>query len=211
MKSKRNLLRESRFYIIIDKKVCGRRSVLAAAGIIKDSGVDIIQFRDKDSPKKYILENTYALRKLLSGTKTIFIVNDYLDIAKIADSDGVHLGASDTSIEIARKILGKDKIIGVSCHNLSQAITAQKKGADYISIGPIFPTATKPEYGPIGLDLIEEVNKKIKVPFFVIGGINQNNIKQVLSCGATRVAVCRAICQAKNISFTTRHFSCILH
>lgn len=211
MKSKKKSLRESRFYIIVDKKICCGRSILDIAGIVKNRGCDIIQFRDKESVKESILKNASSLRKLLLNTKTIFIINDYLDIAKIIDSDGVHLGQDDLSIETARIILGKDKIIGVSCHNLRQALDAQDRGADYISIGPIFNTSTKPEYKAIGLDLIKECNKKIKIPFFVIGGINLNNINQLLSKGAKRVAVCSVISHAKNISSVTREFHRILH
>lgn len=211
MKSKKRLLKESHLYVIIDRETLKNRPVFNTVRKIKGLGIDIIQFRDKTSNKETILKSARALRKLLINTKTIFIINDYLDIAKMLDCDGVHLGKSDLPIKIARKILGKDKIIGISCHNLKQAITAQNRGADYISIGPIFKTFTKPEYKPVGLNLIKKVSKKIKIPFFAIGGINENNISKVLSFGAERVAVCRAICKAGNISFVTKKLSTILH
>lgn len=210
-KSRKTLLKESRLYAIIDKKVSAQHSIFNIVGKIKGSGVDIIQFRDKESKKEDILRDAFLIHKLLLNTKKLFIINDYLDVAKIVDSDGLHLGQADTPIEIARRILGKDKIIGISCHNLKQALQAQSKGADYIGIGPIFSTATKPEYEPTGLNLIKALKDKIKIPFFVIGDINLNNINRILSAGAERIAVCRAILKAKDISLAIKDFSRILH
>jgi thiamine-phosphate pyrophosphorylase len=204
MKSKKKLLKKSRLYVIIDKETLGRRSIFDTVKKISNKGVDIIQFRDNASDKDDILKNARVLNKLLRNTKTVFIINDYIDIAKIVDSDGVHLGQDDLSVGITRRLLGKDKIIGISCHNLRQAQRAKAQGADYISIGPLFQTPTKPEYQPIDLNLIKAVKKKIKMPFFVIGGINENNINKVLSYGAKRIVVCRAVCQAKNTSFVIK-------
>lgn len=207
MKLKKRLLRKSHLYLIADKKAAGARPVVEIVKKIKNSGIDIIQLRDKESPKESVLKDAYAVRKLLSGSQTLFIINDYLDIAKIADADGVHLGQEDTPVEIARKLLGIDKVIGVSCHNLAQALNAQKKGADYISIGPFFPTPTKPEYKAIGPDLIRRAKKMVRIPFFAIGGIDETNVSKVFSSGAKRVAFCRAICRAKNISLAAKKIS----
>lgn len=210
MNSKKRLLEESRFYAIIDREVAGRRPLLDIAAQIKKCSPCLIQLRDKVSKKENILKTAYALRKLLLKTKTIFIINDYIDIAKIADADGVHLGQYDSSLQIARKILGKDKIIGVSAHNLKQAEAGQKQGADYISIGPIFSTPTKPQYKSTGLNIIKEAKKKIKIPFFAIGGINENNAGKIKSYGSQRLCVCRAICRAKDIRKTAENFQKIL-
>ena len=207
MKLKKELLRKSRLYLIADKRVAGNRPWFNIVKKTKGLGVNIIQLRDKESPKWSILKDAYILRKLLAHSQTLFIINDYLDIAKLVDSDGVHLGQCDTPVEIARKLLGKDKIIGVSCHNLSQALKAQNIGADYISIGPIFPTQTKPEYKACGLDLIRKAGKMIRIPFFAIGGINESNLNKVLYSGAKRVAICSAICKAKNIPLSTKTLS----
>lgn len=200
MKLKKGLLKESRLYVIVDKKISEHKSIFNIVNQIKYLGVDIIQLRDKESEKEDILREALGLHKLLFNTKTLFIINDYLDIAKIVDCDGIHIGQDDTSVEIARRALGRDKIIGVSCHSLKLAKKAQDCQADYISIGPIFSTLTKPEYKAVGLDLIKEVKDKIKIPFFVIGDINENNINEVLATGAKRIAVCRAILKAKDIS-----------
>lgn len=211
MNLKKRLLRESRLYVIVDKKVSGVRPIFDIVSKIKDSGADIIQLRDKESKKESILKEAYKLRKLLTNSQALFIINDYIDVAKLVDSDGIHLGQNDLPLDIARQLLGKDKIIGVSCHNLNQAIEAQKNRADYISIGPIFSTPTKPEYKAVSLDLIRKVKKAIHIPFFVIGGINENNVNDILSLGVKRVAICRAICRAKNIRSAIKKFSRILN
>jgi len=113
MSWKKKLLKESRLYAIADERVCGQRPMSDIISKIKDSA-GIIQLRDKESKKESILKEAYKLRQLLTGTKTIFIINDYIDIAKIADSDGIHLGQNDLPVQTARSLLGKDKIIGVT-------------------------------------------------------------------------------------------------
>lgn len=208
MKSKKKLLQKFHLYVIIDKKTSGKRSLSNIADQIKNKGCDIVvQLRDKISRRGIILEDAIKIRRILSNSRTLFIINDYLDIAKITDSDGIHLGQKDTSIETARKILGKDKIIGISCHNLEQALLAERKGADYIGIGPIFPSSTKPEYSAKGLNLIKRIKEKVKIPFFAIGGINRNNLSEIHSYGAQRVAVCSDICKAKNILSSLKVFT----
>lgn len=206
MNLKKRFLRDLLLYIIIDKKTLNAGPLRDIVSELKKCANCVIQFRDKDSGKESILRDSYTFYTLLSKTNIPFIVNDYIDIAKIVNSDGVHLGQDDLSIEIARKILGKDKIIGKSCHNLTQAKEAQERGADYIGIGPIFSTPTKPDYTPVGLGIIKEVRKYIKIPFFAIGGINENNLSCVLDSGAQRVSVCRAVCQAKSIRKTVGKF-----
>ena len=130
-----------------------------------------------------------------------------MDIAKIVNSDGLHLGQDDLSVGIARRILGKDKIIGLSCHSLKQAQKAVSLGIDYISIGPVFATTTKPEYKPVGLILIKKAKDKIRIPFFAIGSINESNIEKSRASGAKRFAVCRAVCKAKDPALVTQRLS----
>lgn len=204
MKSKKKLLKESRLYIILDRKVCGNSLIRIAGGLIKNNFPKIVQLRDKYPKKKELLSSAFALKRLCAGQKTILIINDYLDVARIADSDGIHLGQTDIPIESARRILGSDKIIGISCHSLKEAIAAQKRGADYIGWGPVFPTPTKPAARAIGLDLIARLKHKIRIPFFVIGGIDLSNTGQIISAGARRIAVCRAICKAKDTELASR-------
>ena len=199
MTLKRKLLRKSRLYIILDKETSGRKSLLKIAkeaALQKDC---IIQLRDKRSKPREILQDALALSNALSKTKSLFIINDHLEIAALVNCDGVHLGQQDIPIELARRILGNKKIIGISCHNLAQAMEAQKKGADYIGIGPIFSTPTKPEYKAIGSDILKDIKKHITIPFFPIGGIDETTIQKVVSAGARRVSVCRAVCKKRSV------------
>lgn len=193
MRLKKKPLEESYLYVIVDKKIGRNQPLSSIVKRIKYCGADIVQYRDKESKKEDILKNAFLLQKSLLNTECTFIINDYLDVAKIVNSDGIHLGQDDTPIEIARKVLGRNKIIGISCHNLKQALAAQKRGADYIAVGPVFATSTKPEYKPIGLSLIKELRTKINIPFFAVGGIELSNINKVIFSGAERVAICRAI------------------
>jgi thiamine-phosphate pyrophosphorylase len=205
------LLRKSRLYVILDKKTCGRKSLLDTARKIKSAGAHIIQLRDKLSDRKTILKEALLLQGLLRNSRTLFIVNDYPDLAKIVDADGVHLGQGDISIKNARLILGNNKIIGISCHNLKQAQKAREEGADYIGVGPVFPTPTKPEGRALGLGVLEEINKKIKIPLFAIGDINKSNITGVLAYADKRIAVCRAVLKARDIAKNINEFLRLLN
>lgn len=197
MKSKKRLLRESRLYLILDKKALGRRPLPAVLNNLKNSGIDVIQLRDKASRKIEVLKAAFSLKGLLARSKTLFIINDHPDIAAISGADGVHLGQCDIPIRTARRMLGKNKIIGISCHSLKQALAAQRSGADYIGIGPVFSTPTKPEYKPIGLKELAKLRGRIRIPYFAIGDINRSNLESLRLAGAKRAAFCRAILKAK--------------
>lgn len=202
-------MQDFKLYLILDLDSCGKNIISIARQAVK-AGVDIIQLRAKRSSIKYILKVLDKLKPLLFKYNIPLIINDRADLTKLVDADGVHLGQDDLPIKLARKLLGPHKTIGVSCHNIQQIKLAQNQGADYISLGPIFATPTKPESKPIGTKLIRKVLDKIKIPFVVIGGINQKTIQEVIDAGATRVALCRAICQAKEIRKTTQKLKSIL-
>jgi len=145
------------------------------------------------------------LHSIVNQRKVVFILNDRPDIAVACNADGVHLGQNDIPPKLARRLLGKNKIIGLSCHSLEQARRAQKDhDVDYISIGPAFPTVLKPKYKPLGLKTISKIRRQITKPFFIIGGIDLANMKSVLHTGATRVVLCRAICNSSSISKKTK-------
>jgi len=223
MKSKKNLLKRSRLYLILDRTTLGGCSLENIYSAVAGGKISLIQLRDKKSAKADILNFAIKLSKRLrskpegSGLASdsqshgsIFIVNDYVDLAVASGADGVHLGQEDLPLKQARKILGRDRIIGISCHNLGQALSAQNEGADYIAIGPIYATATKPEYKPIGLEVLGELKDKIKIPYFAIGDIHAGNIKEITAAGARRVAVCRAILKADNPKAAARQLYKIL-
>jgi len=170
-------------------------------------GVKVIQLRDKTASQKRLLKWAKKIRKLTQKAGVTFIVNDYPEIAREAKADGLHLGQDDLekiSIRQTRKRLGEDRIIGVSTHSLGQALSAVKKGVDYISVGPIFSTPLKIGTKAVGLKLLRQVMKRVKIPVVAIGGINESNIYNVRKTGCQRVAMIRAILEKKNISQTVR-------
>lgn len=196
------ILRDFRLYVIIDKKACLRLKGRDLAYIAEEAvagGADVIQLRDKESEARELVEAGRAIRKAVGKDKAVFIVNDRPDIALAVGADGVHLGQDDLPVAYARSILGKDKIIGLSTHSLEQASGAQNSGADYIGVGPVFSTPTKPGYKAVGLGLIEKVKEMNGIPFVAIGGIDESNIDDVIAAGGLRVAVVRAVCGAEDV------------
>lgn len=209
MNWKKRLLKKCGACIILDKDVC--KDIFGTALKIRNPGFNVVQLRAKNAAEKTLLGDASRLKSLFGRSRNIFIVNDHVDIAHLVDADGVHLGQEDLPIEAARKILGRDKIIGVSCHSLQEALKAQKNGADYIGIGPVFKTPVKPKDKPVGLGLLKSVKQKIKIPVFAIGGINRGNLNKILSAGVSRVAICRDVCLAKNAVFSIKGIKKILN
>ena len=156
-----------------------------------------VQLREKDSDQPGSLRTAYELRKLTARYGARLFINDRIDIALAVDADGVHLGASSIPVHRARKILGDKRLIGVSCHNRISAITAQEKGADFITFGPVFYTPSKAAYGdPVGVDKLAEIVELLRIPVFALGGINRKNVSQVIAAGAHGIALISAILAA---------------
>ena len=196
---------EVRLYVIISTGLA-KKPVLETLQEVIQGGADAVQLREKTMPDSKFLALAKEFRRITSQSKTLFIVNDRAEIAKKADADGLHIGQSDLNIHSGRKIIGYDRILGVSTHNIVQARKAQQEGADYISVGPIFPTPTKDYEPPVGLDYLKEVKREITLPFVAIGAINFKNLSEVLQSGGTRVAICSAIICSDNILQTTLSF-----
>ena len=156
------------------------------------AGCKVMQYRDKDASTAKMVAVAAWIKKLL-GKKALLLINDRVDVALAAKADGVHLGQDDMPIAVARKLLGKKKIIGVTVHSLGEAIAAQRAKVDYISVSPIFETKTKSDAGPAcGPELISAIKLKVKLPVVAIGGINEANLKFVLDAGADSVAMISA-------------------
>ncbi len=173
---------------------------------VLDAGIKWIQYREKDLTRKEIYYTAERLRRITEDYEAVFIVNDHADIACAVDADGVHIGQDDLPIKEARRIM-KDKIIGVSTHDLQQAIEAEVEGADYIGFGPIFATSTKENAdSPRGLELLRMVSSQVKIPVVAIGGINIENIEDVLKHGASAVAVVSGILKSEDIYRTAGEF-----
>ena len=144
------------------------------------------------------LEVARRLREITRRLQTIFVVNDRVAAALLSKADGVHLGQEDLPVKEVRSLVGRQMLIGRSTHSLTQAQAAEREGADYIGVGPIFSTPTKPETPAVGVELIRQVRQAIRIPWVAIGGIDLQTMPLVLSAGATRVAVVRAVAAASD-------------
>ena len=153
------------------------------------AGADVIQLRDKRLADRPLLARARQLRELTQASSTMFIMNDRADLALLADADGVHVGQDELTVDDARRIVGPERLIGVSTHSLVQAQHAVQDGADYLGVGPTFPSTTKQFDAFVGLGLLSQVCKEIELPAFAIGGINLDNLGSVLAAGCRRVVL----------------------
>ena len=167
-------------------------------------GADAVQLRDKTASDEELIRQAKELLLLTRSAGIPLIVNDRIRVAKKAGADGVHLGQDDASIKEARTVLGKKAIIGRSTHTPEQALRAQREGFDYIGVGPVFATPTKPSYEPVGLEFVRFAAKNIRIPFVAIGGIDEKNVFQVKSAGAKVVAVVRAVMASEDPQKSTK-------
>lgn len=159
-------------------------------------GARILQYRDKSIDARSLLRTAREIRKITRDHGTLLIVNDRIDIALMAEADGIHLGQTDMPQAEVRKIVPPHLIVGVSTHSLEQALKAQGEGADYIGIGPVFATPTKADYPPIGIETLRRVARAVTVPFVAIGGITLTNMDQIKATGARNVAMVREFQQS---------------
>ncbi|MCD6459586.1 thiamine phosphate synthase [bacterium] len=197
----KNYLSNNNLYLILDTSYIRCENLAIVADECCGAGVDIVQFRNKKLSDKTALKKCKEILKITQSYGIPFIINDRFDLALAVGADGVHIGQDDLPVEFIRKIthrLNKKFIIGLSTHSLSQAEQADSLGIDYIGIGPLFCTMTKPDYSPIGLDCAAKVFQKIKTPAYAIGGINENNLRKVCGYGINRIAVVSAILQSDN-------------
>jgi thiamine-phosphate pyrophosphorylase len=187
-------------YVILDRQFLAGRDELDVAGQIIEGGAGVIQLRDKQTEKGELLAVAGRLKDLCSRAGALFIVNDYLDVAMAVDADGLHVGQSDLPLPVVRRQLPVDKIVGCSVTTVAQAIKAQTEGADYVAVGSIFPTATKKQITVVGTDILKELKAMLSIPLVAIGGINRNNIGEVLVAGADAVAVISAVLGEKDVN-----------
>lgn len=185
-----------RLYVLITPSLC-HGSVRETARAAVAGGADALQLRYKDGCDAEFLAMAAELRELADETGKIFLINDRPDIAAMVAADGVHLGQGDLPIAEARKLLRPGAIVGRSTHSVEQARGAVMEGADYISVGPIFPTATKDRL-PVGTQLLQEITREVSLPVVPIGGITLDNVDRVLAAGAKRLAVSSAVCAASD-------------
>ncbi|MUT65736.1 thiamine phosphate synthase [Paenibacillus sp. NEAU-GSW1] len=199
-------MKDFRLYAITGEQFHPGRDMIHVMEEAIIGGVDIIQLRDKDSSREEVLRKAKALRELTRKHGVTFIVNDYIDIALEVDADGIHLGQNDVPLSEARRLVG-DKIIGISTHAIEEALLAEEQGADYIGVGPVFPTKTKVDVvNPVTVAYVQQVASRIRIPFVAIGGIKLSNVDEVIAAGATRICAVSEIVGSADVPGTCRAF-----
>ena len=188
-------------YALTDARLSLGRPVEEVAAALLGAGVKILQYREKKLKAGDMLRECRALRRLTAEAGACFIINDHIDIAQLVDADGVHVGQEDLPVAEVRRLLGPDKIIGLSTHDPRQAQDAVAAGADYIGVGPLFATQTKEDVcAPVGLDYLDWVVAHLSVPFVAIGGIKRLNIAEVARHGARCCALVSELVGAEDIA-----------
>lgn len=172
----------------------GSQPIFDAVEEAIEGGARLIQYREKTKTRREMHEAAKKLRNQTAGRGVTLIINDEIDLALAVGADGVHLGQDDLPIAIARTLLGREAIVGISTHNLAQAVRAESDGADYIGFGPIFKTSTKDSQNPpLGLEAVAETVKQVQIPLYPIGGIQFSDLPGLMAAGATGVAVISAL------------------
>ena len=192
------------YYFITD-------SGLSRAGNLEDviqavaCGVRVVQYRNKNAETREMYEEAVRLREICRDT--VFLINDRVDIALAANADGVHLGQSDMPCKAARKLLGPERIIGITVHSLAEALQAESIGADYLGVSPIFQTATKTDAGkPAGISLIEEIRARVDIPLIAIGGIDHSNARDVIRAGADGLCAISSVIAREDVKAEIKKF-----
>ena len=194
-------------YAITDSSMIEEEDFEKRIKEIAANGATLVQLREKTLPLRAFLKKACSMRRIIHPP-LLFIVNDRIDIAIASGADGLHVGQEDLPILMARQILGEDKIIGISTHSIEQARQAEKEGADYLAIGPIFATRSKPEAGPPkGTKIISQIKEVVSIPVVAIGGINLDNVEETLKAGADGVAVMSAIFKERDVGLAVRKLS----
>ena len=188
-----------KLYLITDRKQT-KVPLPDAVRMALQGGVRAIQLREKDLPVRDLLDLSHELRKLTRQFGAKLFINDRVDVAVAVDADGVHLGHQSMPPEAVRKIVGRDRIIGVSTHNILEAKAAEAGGADFITFGPVFFTPSKAIFGDaVGLEYLKSASSAVLIPIYGLGGLKSGNIKQVIAYGAYGVSMISAIFTADDI------------
>jgi thiamine-phosphate pyrophosphorylase len=196
------LLERSHLYLVTSNS----DQLFATVEAALQGGLTLVQYREKTADDSARLSHAQKLRQMCHHYGALFIMNDRVDLALAVDADGVHLGQQDVPIALARQLLGPQRLIGRSTTNPDEMQRAIAEGADYIGVGPVYETPTKADKAAAGLEYVQYAAKHAKIPWFAIGGIDPNNINEVLASGAQRVAIVRAIMQAEQPTLVTQYF-----
>jgi len=197
----------SGLYIILDPSVSPARPLVDVLMGAAEAGASIFQYRNKIASMKEAYAEAVVLRQAAAKAGVLFIVNDRCDLALAVDADGVHLGQGDLPLDLARKVMGPDKLIGISTHNSDQVREATAGKPDYLGFGPIFKPGSKQDHDPVvGLEGLRAMRRLTSLPIFAIGGIQIDQAREVMRAGANGVAVISAILKAPDISRAVNAF-----
>lgn len=186
-------------YLVTDRDLMSTETIEEAIEQAIAGGTTLIQLREKECSSLDFYNTAVKVKEICDKNKVPLLINDRLDIALAVDADGVHVGQSDLPASVVRKIIGEDKIIGVSAGNLKDAVKAERDGADYIGVGAMYATGTKKDAKPTSLETLKEIRKNVNIPIVVIGGINKDRIKDFKGTNINGVAIVSAIIAQKDI------------
>ncbi|WP_297137441.1 thiamine phosphate synthase [Terrisporobacter sp.] len=193
------LRKNLKLYLVTDSDILKGRDFYKCIEEAMKAGVTMVQLREKNTDGKEFLEKALKLRELTRKYNVTFIINDRVDIALLSDADGVHVGQSDIDADSVRKLIGKDKIIGVSARSVAEAQKAKADGADYIGIGAMFSTSTKLDAKEVSFDTLREMTSQVDIPFVLIGGITLDNVSQLKIFNPDGYAIVSGILKYDNI------------
>ena len=197
MKIEKNAMQ---LYAITDRNWLNGNTLASQVEDALRGGATFLQLREKNASKKEIIKEALEIKEICKKYNVPFVIDDDVDIAKEVNADGVHIGQNDASYKYARDILGDNKIIGMTAHNLEEAMAAQNSGADYIGVGAVFNTSTKLDTIPMSRETLMQITSNISIPVVAIGGINENNILELKGSGVDGVAVISAIFSKEDIT-----------
>ena len=186
-------------YAVTDRYWLGKRTLHDVVKESLDGGVTFVQLREKHLDQAHFLEDAKDLKMLCKAYNVPFVINDNVDIALEMDADGVHVGQSDMEAGDVRAKLGPDKIIGVSAQTVEQAVLAEKRGADYLGVGAVFPTNSKDDATDVSYETLKAICQAVSIPVIAIGGITKDNVEELSGSGICGIAVISAIYGQKNI------------
>ena len=195
---------ETDLYALTDDELSLGRPAVEVAKALLDSGIKILQYREKEKKAGQMLKECLELRRLTREAGACFIVNDHVDIAVLCEADGVHVGQSDMAAGKQRALIGPDKILGVSAQTVEEALLAEREGADYLGVGAVFPTGTKADANAVSYDTLREICAAVSIPVIAIGGITKDNVARLSGSGIVGVAVVSAIFAQPDIPAATR-------
>lgn len=191
-------------YLVTDRHCLRGRNFYAAIEEALKAGVTLLQLREKNASFQELLEEGRKVQALCRKYQVPFLIDDQVEVARALDADGVHLGQEDEAIEKARAVLDREKIIGISAHNVEEALEAQKKGADYLGVGALYPTGSKKDASVLAPGVFRQVVEAVRIPVVGIGGIHEAQYGQVLDQGAAGCAMISGILGADDITATVK-------